>query len=37
MIGALAYLSYKTNEKINKYRFVIGDIVSNTDQKMKIF
>ena len=26
-IGALGYLSQKTNEKINKYRFILGDIV----------
>jgi ERCC4-related helicase len=34
-IGALAFLSEKTNEKINEYRFVIGDIVYNSDQKIK--
>ena len=34
-IGALAYLSEKTNEKIEEYRFVIGDIVSTHDQKVK--
>ena len=34
-IGALAYLYHKTNEKINEYRLVIGDIVANTDQKVK--
>lgn len=34
-IGALAYLSEKTNNKINEYRLVIGDIVANTDQKVK--
>lgn len=34
-IGALAYLSEKTNEKINHFRLVIGDIVANTDQKIK--
>ena len=34
-IGALAFLSEKTNEKIEKYRFIIGDIVANTDQKIK--
>jgi len=27
-IGALAYISQVTNEKIKKYRFVLGDIVS---------
>lgn len=34
-IGALAYLSDKTNEKIKRYRFIIGDIVSDSDQKIK--
>ena len=34
-IGALAFLSDKTNEKIDNYRFLIGDIVSTTDQKVK--
>jgi superfamily II DNA or RNA helicase len=34
-IGALSYLSEKTNEKINEYRFIIGDIVSSPDQKVK--
>lgn len=34
-IGALAFLSEKTNQKIEKYRFLIGDIVSTTDQKVK--
>jgi superfamily II DNA or RNA helicase len=34
-IGALAFLSEKTNEKIDKYRFIIGDIVSTPDQKVK--
>lgn len=27
-VGALGYLSKITNEKINKYRFILGDIVS---------
>ena len=27
-VGALAYLSQTTNEKIKKYRFILGDIVS---------
>ena len=30
-VGALAYLSQTTNEKIKKYRFILGDIV-NTEQ-----
>ena len=30
-VGALAYLSQITNEKIKKYRFILGDIV-NTEQ-----
>lgn len=30
-VGALAYISSCTNDKINKYRFVLGDIV-NTDE-----
>jgi ERCC4-related helicase len=34
-IGALSYLSEKTNEKIGDYRFIIGDIVSSPDQKVK--
>jgi ERCC4-related helicase len=34
-IGALAYLSKSTNDKIENYRFVLGDIV-NFDQKIKI-
>lgn len=34
-IGALAFLSQQTNDKINQYRFIIGDIVSNADQKIK--
>ncbi len=33
-IGALAYLSQTTKEKINNYRFVLGDIV-NFDEKIK--
>ena len=33
-IGALAYLSKCTNEKIEKYRFVLGDII-NFDSKIK--
>ena len=33
-IGALAYLSKSTNDKIQKYRFVLGDIV-NFDEKIK--
>ena len=33
-IGALAYLSKTTNDKIEKYRFVLGDIV-NFDSKIK--
>jgi ERCC4-related helicase len=33
-IGALAYLSESTNDKIEKYRFVLGDIV-NFDKKIK--
>ena len=32
-IGALGYLSKATNEKIKKYRFVLGDIVSTEQQK----
>jgi ERCC4-related helicase len=34
-IGALAYLSKSTNEKIVNYRFVLGDIV-NFDEKIKV-
>jgi len=35
-IGALAYLSKNTNEKIEKYRFVLGDIVNfDIDKKEK--
>ena len=34
-IGALAFLSDKTNEKINEYRLIIGDIVSSGDQNIK--
>jgi ERCC4-related helicase len=30
-VGALAYLSQATNEKMKKYRFILGDIV-NTEQ-----
>jgi len=33
-IGALAYLSKNTNDNINNYRFVLGDIV-NFDKKIK--
>ena len=33
-IGALAFLAEKTNEKIEKYRFILGDIV-NFDEKTK--
>ena len=33
-IGALAYLSKSTNDKIDNYRFVLGDIV-NFDEKIK--
>jgi superfamily II DNA or RNA helicase len=33
-IGTLAYLSQSTNDKIEKYRFVLGDIV-NFDKKIK--
>jgi len=32
-IGALAYLSQVTNEKIKKYRFILGDIVNNDELK----
>lgn len=34
-IGALAFISDTTNEKIDKFRFVIGDIASTVDQKVK--
>lgn len=34
-IGALAFLSQKTNDKIDKYQFIIGDIVSTSEQKIK--
>ena len=34
-IGALAFLSDKTNEKISEYRLIIGDIVSSGDQNIK--
>lgn len=33
-VGALAYLSKSTNDKIENYRFVLGDIV-NFDKKIK--
>lgn len=33
-IGALAFLSEQTNEKVNHYRFMIGDIVSSSEQKI---
>ena len=33
-IGALAFLAENTNEKIEKYRFILGDIV-NFDEKVK--
>ena len=33
-IGALNFLSESTNEKVNHYRFIIGDIVSSSDQKI---
>jgi len=32
-VGALAYLSKVTNEKIEEYRFVLGDIVAFDDDK----
>jgi len=32
-IGALGYLSKYTNDKIKKYRFILGDIVSAEQQK----
>jgi hypothetical protein len=32
IIGALGYLAKVTNERIKKYRFILGDIVS-TEQK----
>lgn len=34
-IGAIAFLSENTNNKIAEYRFIIGDIVSTSDQKVK--
>ena len=34
-IWALTFLSEKTNEKIERYRFIIGDIVATSDQKIK--
>jgi len=34
-IGALAYLSRVTNEKIKKYRFVLGDIVNFDTNKIR--
>jgi len=34
-IGALAYLAEQTNDKIQQYRLVIGDIVSSSEQKIK--
>ena len=34
-IGALEFLSNKTNQKIENYRFIIGDIVSDVSQKVK--
>ncbi|WP_419782636.1 helicase-related protein [Malaciobacter marinus] len=32
-VGALGYLSKATNNKINKYRFILGDIVSTEQPK----
>jgi len=32
-VGALAFISKTTNEKIKKYRFVLGDIVSTEQQQ----
>jgi len=32
-IGVLGYLSRITNEKIKKYRFILGDIVNTQEQK----
>ncbi len=34
-IGALAFLSKVTNEKIEQYRFVLGDIVSFDTDKVR--
>ncbi len=34
-IGALVFLSNKTNENIDHFRFIIGDIVSTNEQKVK--
>lgn len=34
-IGALAYLSRITNQKIDEYRFILGDIVSFDTSKLK--
>lgn len=34
-IGALAYLSNITNQKIDEYRFILGDIVSFDTSKLK--
>jgi superfamily II DNA or RNA helicase len=34
-IGALVFLSNKTNENIDYFRFIIGDIVSTNEQKVK--
>ena len=31
-VGALAYLSRETNDEINAYRFVLGDIVSTGEK-----
>jgi ERCC4-related helicase len=33
-IGALNFISETTNSKVEKYRFIIGDIVSSSDQKI---
>ena len=33
-IGAMAYLSKKTKEKIDRYRFILGDIVSTDDHRV---
>ncbi len=34
-VSALAYLAKQTNDKIDKYRFVLGDIVSTSEAKEK--
>jgi len=36
-ISVLAYLSYKINEKIKEFNFVLGDIVHTENVKVRTF